>query len=90
MIDIFGGTFIMGNNNQNQMSNDQDPEHSVYVSDFKIGETEVSNAYYVSFLNEMIFFDNFCLFKLIFKMFKMINSLVFLRVSEKLKYCLKI
>ena len=51
MIDVSGGTFIMGNNNQPPMSNDQDPEHSVTVDDFKIGETEVSNAYYVIFLN---------------------------------------
>ena len=53
IIDVPGGSFIMGNNNQPQMSNDQDPEHSVTVDDFKIGETEVSNAYYVIFLNEM-------------------------------------
>ena len=39
MIDIPGGTFIMGNNNQPPMSNDQDPEHSVTVDDFKMGET---------------------------------------------------
>tara|TARA_B100001750_G_scaffold242787_1_gene256805 strand:- start:268 stop:1329 length:1062 start_codon:yes stop_codon:yes gene_type:complete len=53
MIDITGGTFIMGNNNQPPMSNDQDPEHPVTVDDFKMGETEVSNLYYVVFLNEM-------------------------------------
>ena len=31
MIDVSGGTFIMGNNNQPPMSNAQDPEHSVTV-----------------------------------------------------------
>jgi len=58
MIDIPGGTFIMGNNNQPPMSNDQDPEHSVTVDDFKMGETEVSNTYYVIFLNEMASLGN--------------------------------
>jgi DNA helicase-2/ATP-dependent DNA helicase PcrA len=38
MIDISAGTFIMGNNNQPPMSNDQDPEHSVTVDDFKMGD----------------------------------------------------
>ena len=47
MLDILGGTFIMGNNNQPQMSNDQDPEHSVTIDDFIMGETEVSNTYYI-------------------------------------------
>ena len=37
MVDISGGTFIMGNNNQPPMFNDQDPEHSVTVDDFKMG-----------------------------------------------------
>jgi len=58
MIDILGGTFIMGNNNQPPMSNDQDPEHSVTVDDFKLGETEVSNAYYIIFLNDMASIGN--------------------------------
>ena len=58
MIDILGGTFIMGNNNQPPMSNDQDPEHSVTVDDFKMGETEVPNAYYVIFLNDMASLGN--------------------------------
>jgi len=58
MIDISGGTFIMGNNNQPPMSNDQDPEHSVTVDDFKMGETEVPNAYYVIFLNDMASLGN--------------------------------
>jgi len=58
MIDISGGTFIMGNNNQPPMFNDQDPEHSVTVDDFKMGETEVPNAYYVIFLNDMASLGN--------------------------------
>ena len=58
MIDIPGGTFIMGNNNQPPMSNDQDPEHSVTVDDFIMGETEVPNAYYVTFLNGMASIGN--------------------------------
>ena len=49
IIDVSGGSFIMGNNNQPPMSNDQDPEHSVTIDGFKIGETEVSNAYYIFF-----------------------------------------
>tara|TARA_B100000029_G_C17580942_1_gene959652 strand:- start:1608 stop:2738 length:1131 start_codon:yes stop_codon:yes gene_type:complete len=53
MIDIPAGTFVMGNNNQPPMFSDQDPEHSVSIDSFKIGQTEVSNAFYVTFLNEM-------------------------------------
>ena len=58
MIDIPAGTFIMGNNNQPPMFNDQDPEHDVTVDDFKMGETEVPNAYYVVFLNDMASLGN--------------------------------
>ncbi|SVB69105.1 uncharacterized protein METZ01_LOCUS221959, partial [marine metagenome] len=58
MIDIPAGTFIMGNNNQPPMFNDQDPEHDVTVDDFKMGETEVPNAYYVIFLNDMASLGN--------------------------------
>ena len=58
MIDIPGGTFIMGNNNQPPMFNDQDPEHAVTVDDFKMGETEVPNAFYVVFLNDMASLGN--------------------------------
>ena len=54
MIDIQGGSFIMGNNNQHPMVDDQDPEHTVTVDNFSIGETEVSNEYYVIFLNDMM------------------------------------
>ena len=63
MIDIWGGTFIMGNNNQPPMSNDQDPEHSVTVDDFKMGKTEVSNGYYTIFLNDMMSIGNLCDFR---------------------------
>ena len=58
MINIFGGTFTMGNNNPPPLFDDQDPEHLVIIDDFKMGETEVSNAYYVIFLNDMAFLGN--------------------------------
>ena len=58
MISILGGTFIMGNNNPPPMFNDQDPEHSVTIEDFQMGETEVTNADYVVFLNEMASLGN--------------------------------
>ena len=58
MINIPGGTFIMGNNNQPQMFDDQDPEHSVTIDAFKMGETEVSNSHYVFFLNDMASLGN--------------------------------
>jgi len=58
MISIIGGTFIMGNNNPPPMFNDQDPEHSVTIEDFQMGETEVTNADYVVFLNEMASLGN--------------------------------
>ena len=54
MVDIQGGSFIMGNNNQHPMVDDQDPEHTVTVDNFSIGQTEVSNEYYVIFLNNMM------------------------------------
>ena len=43
----------MGNNNPPPMFHDQDPEHLVTIDDFTSGETEVSNAYYIIFLNDM-------------------------------------
>ena len=58
MIDITGGTFIMGNNNQPPMANDQDPEHTVTVDNFKMGQTEVPNEYFVIFLNDMASLGN--------------------------------
>ena len=58
MINISGGTFTMGNNNPPQMFDDQDPEHLVTIDDFTMGETEVSNAYYVIFLNDMASLGN--------------------------------
>jgi formylglycine-generating enzyme required for sulfatase activity len=58
LINISGGSFTMGNNNQPPMFNDQDPEHDVTVDDFKMGETEVPNAYYVVFLNDMASLGN--------------------------------
>jgi len=53
MIDIPGGTFTMGNNDPPPMFDDQDPEHLVTIDGFKMGETEIPNAYYVIFLNNM-------------------------------------
>jgi len=58
IINISGGTFTMGNNNPPQMFDDQDPEHLVTIDDFTMGETEVSNAYYVIFLNDMASLGN--------------------------------
>jgi len=53
MIPLTGGIFTMGNNTPLPMSDNQDPEHQVTLSDFSIGETEVTYQYYVTFLNEM-------------------------------------
>ncbi|WP_264792439.1 SUMF1/EgtB/PvdO family nonheme iron enzyme [Aureispira anguillae] len=53
IIGIPAGSFTMGNNNAPAMFNDQAPEHTVTIDSFGIGETEVSNAQYVTFLNEM-------------------------------------
>jgi len=58
MINISGGSFTMGNNNPPQMFDDQDPEHLVGIDDFEMGETEVSNAYFVIFLNDMVSLGN--------------------------------
>jgi len=58
MINISGGTFTMGNNNPPFMFDDQDPEHLVTIDDFTLGETEVPNAYYVIFLNDMASLGN--------------------------------
>ena len=58
MINISGGTFTMGNNNPPIMFDDQDPEHLVTINDFILGETEVSNANYVIFLNDMASLEN--------------------------------
>ena len=58
MVNISGGTFTMGNNNPPFMFDDQDPEHLVTIDDFTLGETEVSNAYYVIFLNDMASLGN--------------------------------
>ncbi|MBL4649583.1 MAG: SUMF1/EgtB/PvdO family nonheme iron enzyme [Aureispira sp.] len=53
MLKIPGGSFIMGNNNAPSMFTDQSPEHTVSIDSFWMGETEVSNIQYVTFLNEM-------------------------------------
>ena len=58
MINLFGGTFTMGNNNPPFMFDDQDPEHIVTIDNFTLGETEVSNAYYVIFLNNLTSLGN--------------------------------
>ncbi|HHD82870.1 MAG TPA: hypothetical protein ENK92_02065, partial [Bacteroidetes bacterium] len=48
MVFVQGGTFQMGSNNGND---DEEPIHSVTVSDFYIGKYEVTNAEYIEFLN---------------------------------------
>ena len=53
MINIPGGTFTMGNNSAPPMFDDQDPEHLVTIDNFQMGETEISNAQYLVFLNDM-------------------------------------
>ena len=58
MINISGGSFTMGNNNPPPIFEDQDPEHLVTINDFIMGETEVSNAHYVIFLNDMASLGN--------------------------------
>ena len=58
MINISGGSFTMGNNNPPSMFDDQDPEHLVGIDDFEMGETEVSNEYFVIFLNDMASLGN--------------------------------
>ena len=58
MINISGGNFTMGNNNPPTIFEDQDPEHLVTINDFIMGETEVSNAYFVIFLNDMASLGN--------------------------------
>ena len=58
LLNIAGGSFTMGNNNPPPMFNDQDPEHLVGIDDFKMGETEVPNSYYVIFLNDMASLGN--------------------------------
>ena len=57
MIDIPGGIFTMGNNSSPPMFDDQDPEHEVTIDDFKMSETEISNAQYLIFLNDLITLD---------------------------------
>ena len=58
MVEITGGNFIMGNNNQPPMSNDQDPEHLVTIDNFQMSETEISNVQYLAFLNDMAIAGN--------------------------------
>jgi len=58
MINISGGSFTMGNNNPPPIFDDQDPEHLVGIDDFEMGETEVSNAYFLIFLNNMASLGN--------------------------------
>ena len=48
MISVKGGTFIMGNNEGEE---NEKPEHSVIVSDFKIGKYEITHEQFCHFLN---------------------------------------
>ena len=58
MINIPGGTFTMGNNSAPQMFDDQDPEHLVTIDNLQMSETEISNAQYLVFLNDMAIVGN--------------------------------
>ncbi|MEM6767489.1 MAG: SUMF1/EgtB/PvdO family nonheme iron enzyme, partial [Bacteroidota bacterium] len=49
MVFIAGGTFQMGSN---EGDDDEQPIHSVTLSDFFLAETEVTNAQFVVFLND--------------------------------------
>ena len=48
MVYVEGGTFQMGDDEQ-----DDNPEHSVTLSDFSIGKYEITHAEYIRFLNGM-------------------------------------
>lgn len=54
MIFIQGGTFTMGctPDGDSDCSSDEKPRHSVTLSNFYMGKTEVTNAQYCAFLNE--------------------------------------
>ena len=58
MINIPGGTFTMGINSAPQMFDDQDPEHLVTIDNLQMSETEISNAQYLVFLNDMAIVGN--------------------------------
>lgn len=53
LISIQGGSYTMGNNGAPAMFTDQDPEHTVAISDFLMAETEVTNTHFVDFLNQV-------------------------------------
>ena len=59
MVFVPAGEFAMGNSHVIQEP-DETPVHTVFVSDFWIGETEVSNAEYAEFLGEgnHFYYDN--------------------------------
>ena len=51
MVQVYvpAGEFIMGSNDGDD---DEKPEHKVYLDDYWIDQTEVTNAMYVEFLNK--------------------------------------
>jgi len=49
---VTGGTFTMGSPNGTGDSNEQ-PEHSVTLSDFSISKYEITNAQYATFMNDI-------------------------------------
>ena len=51
---IMGSTFTMGDNNLRGPQAGQATEHQVTLSDYELGETEVTNAQYAEFLNDAI------------------------------------
>ena len=51
MVDVVGGTFMMGANSSGWMYDDAKPIHSVKVNSFEISKYEITNAQYASFLN---------------------------------------
>jgi len=51
MVFVAGGTFRMGSNDDDA-DDDEQPIHSVTLSDFSIGKYEVTNAQFCAFLNE--------------------------------------
>jgi len=54
MVYVQGGTFTMGctPDGDSDCGNNEKPRHSVTLSDFYMGKTEITNAQYCAFLNE--------------------------------------
>lgn len=52
MIEVEGGSFVMGNDRLNQKGYDDCPPHEVFVSDFYIGQFEVSQGFWREIMGE--------------------------------------